>query len=161
MLLHFKKSNEILETWSPHCKNLAFQDPPSLNFHNGTDTITYITSLRLDCEKSSLVNSRQYLTFGTSLQNLSKILLVAKIIFVPQLLQLLEVPRLCLSKPCLILPTESGQLPIHLCIRNWYMHFLMTFQQMQCYLKGLIKISQFYWFTGFMCSLYLFYPFKK
>ena len=37
MLLHFKKSNEILETWSPHCKNLAFQDPPSLNFHNRTD----------------------------------------------------------------------------------------------------------------------------
>ena len=24
MLLHFKKSNEILETWSPHCKNLVF-----------------------------------------------------------------------------------------------------------------------------------------
>ena len=24
MLLHFKKSNEILETWSPLCKNLAF-----------------------------------------------------------------------------------------------------------------------------------------
>jgi hypothetical protein len=23
MLLHFKKSNEILETWSPLCKNLA------------------------------------------------------------------------------------------------------------------------------------------
>ena len=37
MLLHFKKSNEILETWSPHCKNLAFKDPPSLNFHNRTD----------------------------------------------------------------------------------------------------------------------------
>ena len=37
MLLHFKKSNEILETWSPHCKNLAFQDPPSFNFHNRTD----------------------------------------------------------------------------------------------------------------------------
>ena len=37
MLLHFKKSNEILETWSPHCKNLAFQDPPSLKFHNRTD----------------------------------------------------------------------------------------------------------------------------
>ena len=37
MLLYFKKSNEILETWSPHCKNLAFKDPPSLNFHNGTD----------------------------------------------------------------------------------------------------------------------------
>ena len=37
MLLHFKKSNEILETWSPHCKNLACEDPPSLNFHNRTD----------------------------------------------------------------------------------------------------------------------------
>ena len=37
MLLHFKKSNELLETWSPHCKNLAFKDPPSLNFHNRTD----------------------------------------------------------------------------------------------------------------------------
>jgi hypothetical protein len=37
MLLHFKKSNEILETWSPLCKNLAFKDPPSLNFHNRTD----------------------------------------------------------------------------------------------------------------------------
>ena len=37
MLLHFKKSNEILETWSPHCKNLAFKDPSSLNFHNRTD----------------------------------------------------------------------------------------------------------------------------
>ena len=23
VLLHFKKSNEVLETWSPHCKNLA------------------------------------------------------------------------------------------------------------------------------------------
>ena len=41
MLLHFKKSNEILETWSPHCKNLAFKDPPSLNFHNRTDASTY------------------------------------------------------------------------------------------------------------------------
>ena len=37
MLIHFKKSNEILETWSPHCKNLAFQGPPSLKFHNRTD----------------------------------------------------------------------------------------------------------------------------
>ena len=37
MLLHFKKSNEILETWSPHCKNLALKDPPSSNFHNQTD----------------------------------------------------------------------------------------------------------------------------
>ena len=41
MLLHFKKSNEILETWSPHCKNLAFKDPPSLNFHNRTDANKY------------------------------------------------------------------------------------------------------------------------
>ena len=41
MLLHFKKSNEILETWSPHCKNLAFKDPPSLNFHNRTDATVY------------------------------------------------------------------------------------------------------------------------
>ena len=37
MLRHFKKSNEILETWSPHCKNLAFEDPPSLKFQNRTD----------------------------------------------------------------------------------------------------------------------------
>ena len=42
MLLHFKKSNEILETWSPHCKNLAFKDPPSLNFHNRTDAIVQL-----------------------------------------------------------------------------------------------------------------------
>ena len=42
MLLHFKKSNEILETWSPHCKNLAFKDPPSLNFHNRTDATRYL-----------------------------------------------------------------------------------------------------------------------
>ena len=41
MLLHFKKSNEILETWSPHCKNLAFKDPSSLNFHNRTDAIVH------------------------------------------------------------------------------------------------------------------------
>ena len=41
MLLHFKKSNEILETWSPHCKNLAFQHPPSLNFHNRTDASSH------------------------------------------------------------------------------------------------------------------------
>ena len=41
MLLHFKKSNEILETWSPHCKDLAFKDPPSLNFHNQTDASGY------------------------------------------------------------------------------------------------------------------------
>ena len=41
MLLHFKKSNKILETWSPHRKNLAFQDPPSLNFHNRTDANVY------------------------------------------------------------------------------------------------------------------------
>ena len=37
MLLHFKKLNKILETWSPHSKNLAFKDPPSLNFQNRTD----------------------------------------------------------------------------------------------------------------------------
>ena len=37
----FKKSNEILETWSPHCKNLASKDPPSLNFHNRTDANIY------------------------------------------------------------------------------------------------------------------------
>ena len=41
MLLHFKKSNEILETWWPHCKNIAFKDPPSLNFHNRTDATTH------------------------------------------------------------------------------------------------------------------------
>ena len=41
MLLHFKKSNEIVETWSPHCKNLAFKDPQSLNFHNRTDASVY------------------------------------------------------------------------------------------------------------------------
>ena len=41
MLLHFKKSDEILETWSPYCKNLAFQDPPSLKFHNRTDINAY------------------------------------------------------------------------------------------------------------------------
>ena len=45
MLLHFKKSNEILETWSPHCKNLAFQDPPSLNFHDRTDASVQLTFL--------------------------------------------------------------------------------------------------------------------
>jgi hypothetical protein len=42
MLLHFKKSNEILETWSPLWKNLAFEDPPSLNFHNRTDTTLHV-----------------------------------------------------------------------------------------------------------------------
>ena len=41
MLLHFKKSKEILETWPPGYKNLAFKDPPSLKFHNRTDTIAH------------------------------------------------------------------------------------------------------------------------
>ena len=32
-----------MKTWSPHCKNLAFKDPPSLNFHNRTDATTHPT----------------------------------------------------------------------------------------------------------------------
>ena len=46
-------------------------------------TALYATSLKLDCEKSPLVNSLRYSSFGTSLQNLSKIL--AKKMFLPWL----------------------------------------------------------------------------
>ena len=41
MLLHFKKSKEIFQIRSLFCKNLAFQNQPSLKLHNQTDITVY------------------------------------------------------------------------------------------------------------------------
>ena len=66
MLLHFKKSNEILETWSPHCKNLAFKDPPSFNFHNRTDANLYESLINhYNLKFKSCMDSNKYALLHT------------------------------------------------------------------------------------------------
>ena len=39
VLIHFKKSNKILKTWSPHCKNLAFR---THHLWNSTTELIYV-----------------------------------------------------------------------------------------------------------------------
>ena len=65
MLFHFKKSNDFLETWSPHCKNLAFQDPPSLNFDNRPDAIIGVLEFSQKTENEFVVEvkTNQFVRF--------------------------------------------------------------------------------------------------